>query len=91
MGVCVGHKGKIIFLNSIKDEQVENEIVIKNKVFKQNYKNSISSSSDNNELITSFPSFNSDEFSEINNGNVSDINNNNTFREILDLIVVQKD
>ena len=60
-------------------------------VLKLNDKNSISSSSDNNELRASFPSFNSTEFSEINNGYVSDIKNNNTFKEILDLFNVQKD
>ena len=91
MGVCVGKKGKITLLNSIKDEQVENGIEIKNRIFKLNDKNSISSSSHNNELRASFPSFNSTEFSEINKGYVSDINNNNSFKEILDLFNVQRD
>ena len=50
-------------------------------------------SSHNNDLKKSVPSFNSTEFSEINNDDYdSDINNNNnTFKEILDIFNVQKD
>ena len=91
MGICVGKKGKIILLKASNDEQFENGDEMKNRIFKFYDKNSKSSSSYNNELRTSFPSFNSTEFSEINNGFVSDINNNNTFKEILDLFNVPKD
>ena len=93
MGVCVGKKGKIILLNSDKNEQIENGNDINIRIIKLYEKNSIESSSHNNELKKSVPSFNSTEFSEINIDDYdSDINNNNnTFKEILDIFNVQKD
>ncbi len=91
MGICVGKKGKIILLNSDKNEQNENDINI--RIIKLYEKNTTESSSHNNDLKKSVPSFNSTEFSEINNDDYdSDINNNNnTFKEILDIFNVQKD
>ena len=93
MEICVGKKGKIIFLNANKNEQIENGNDINIKIIKLYKKSTILSSSYNNELKKSFPSFNSTEFSEINNDDYdSDINNNNNnFKEILDIFNVQKD
>ena len=89
MGICVGKKGKIIFLSTNEQNENGNEINI--RIIKLNDKNTILSSSNENELKKSLPSFNSTEFSDINNDDYdSDINNNNTFKEILDIFNVQK-
>ena len=93
MGICVGKKGKIIFLNANKNEQFENGKESYVKIIKLYHKNSILQSLPINESkASSLPSFNSTEFSEINNDAYdSDINNNNTFKEILDIFNVEKD
>ena len=92
MGICVGKKGKIIFLNANKNEQFENEKESYVRIIKLYHKNSILQSlSINESKVSSLPSFNSTEFSEINNDAYdSDLNNNNTFKEILDIFNVQK-
>ena len=91
MGSCVGKKEKIIIVNKPKNEQIK-KIRVNSKLYD---KNSISSSSLNNEIRTSFPSINSTKFSEIHNNydneNDDDMNNGNTFKELLDLIDIKKD